>query len=211
MFTHPVALSVALDHAHIRVDTPQRALTLQRVVRIAALISIATLIGGCSSSDPELETTTPSRDTHTDITLEAHEREVIYGEDTRRDLYQVDEPALATLARTSIMAMISESNVNVSSDGAVTLLGGTLQRRYQLCEGQRYGDQITASSCSATLIDDDVIVTAGHCVELQAECETKRFVLGYHMESESDLAPLTAGDVFSCQQLILSVNTNALD
>ena len=37
------------------------------------------------------------------------------------------------------------------------------------------------------------------------------FVLGYHMEGPNSLAAISSDQVFSCQELILSVNTLALD
>lgn len=159
---------------------------------------------------PHTQTTTPTT-THEDVRLETAQQEVVYGEDDRQDVYEVEDPALEQLARRSIMAMISSRSITIDQDGSVSLRAGTLDQRYGLCSNQRYQEQITAASCSATLIDDDLIVTAGHCVETQAECESQKWVLGYLMEDESQLGPMNSADVFGCGQLVLSLNTNTLD
>ena len=183
---------------------------------LSSCLLIVAGLSGCSSQTESSDRSSPvtrlgePATTHS-VSLEVRQDQVIYGEDTRRDLYEVDDPELERLARRSIMAMFSENALQANDDGSITVRGNTLGSRYGLCEDQRYRDQPAASSCSATLVDDDLIVTAGHCIETQDECESKRFVLGYAMNSEDELASLTSDQVFSCRQLVLSVNTNSLD
>ena len=56
-----------------------------------------------------------------------------------------------------------------------------------------------------------MIVTAGHCVESQAECESKRFVFGYYMQDSNNLAPINTNQVFNCQRLLSNINRFPLD
>jgi len=106
--------------------------------------------------------------------------------------------------------MISSQAIQVLDNGSVALRATTLANSYGLCLDQRFRDQPTAASCSATLIDDDLLVTAGHCLGSQQECQAQRFVLGYQMELEG-LAPLSSGDVFSCQQLVMTYDDGQVD
>lgn len=145
----------------------------------------------------------------TSVQLASASQEVIYGADTRVEVYQASD-ALAEKARRSIFAMISAQAIDMSDPSDVGLFADTLGSSYGLCPDQRFRDQPTASSCSATLIDDDLLVTAGHCIGSQAECRAQRFVLGYYMEQEG-LAPLSASDVFLCEELVLSYDDGEVD
>ena len=169
-------------------------------------------LGGCTPHSKDSHQVLDSSSTVAPpVLLEERHDKVIYGEDTRQDVYELEDPDLERLARRSIMAMFSADSVRVGDDGQVSLQSTTLGQRYQLCNDQRYISQPAAASCSSTLIDDDLIVTAGHCVGTQAECQSKRFILGYQMDSAEDLAPITSESVFSCSPLVLSVDTNGLD
>ena len=106
--------------------------------------------------------------------------------------------------------MISADRIDQSDPSDVTLSAQTLESSYGVCSDQRFREQITAASCSATLIEDDLIVTAGHCIGSQAECLSQRFVLGYLME-EDGLAPLSSSDVFYCLQLLVSYDDGEAD
>ncbi len=173
-------------------------------------------MGACTQEKDDLASSLPPKgitvSDSSNIDLKSQQNKVIYGEDTRQDVYELVDAELEQRARRSIVAMFDSGNLSINnSSGVVTVQGGTLGRRYRLCNGQRYRNQVTAASCSATLIDDDIIVTAGHCVETQAECETKRFVFGYYMQNGTSLAPINSNQVFTCQRLLSNINTSALD
>ena len=168
----------------------------------ASLICLLSL-SACLSPQP---TEQPQRP---ELTLATAQSEVIYGEDTRVDVYQAPDE-LAQRARRSIMAMIPSDRIDESDPSNIELRAATVGQNYRLCDDQRFRDQLAAASCSATLIEDDLIVTAGHCITSQEDCLGQRFVLGYLMEANG-LAPLSSSDVFSCQQLILTYNDNEVD
>ena len=41
----------------------------------------------------------------------------------------------------------------------------TLKDTYHLCSGERFEEQPAAATCSGVLIDKDLLITAGHCIE----------------------------------------------
>lgn len=135
--------------------------------------------------------------------LQTTESPAIYGEDDRLDWYAVTDPALRDLTSHAIVAFIEPSNLDESDPFQVTIDAPTLQQTTRLCEGERFTSQPAAASCSATLIDDDLILTAGHCARGRQMCESMRFVFRYYMESEGALATILHEDVFRCAEVVV--------
>lgn len=79
----------------------------------------------------------------------------------------------------------------------------TLAETQSLCPGQRFADQPAAAFCSGTLIDDDLVLTAGHCIENQEACERTRFVFDYFFEAPGTLASVSRSDVYGCRRLVV--------
>ena len=126
---------------------------------------------------------------------------VVYGEDDRTDVYAHEDPFWRDIARTSIVALIPRGAVRFDPSGQVTIQAGTLGEGRNLCDGQRFYDDPTAANCSGTLIDDDLVLTAGHCVETQSDCEGYYYVFDYHYAAEGVLEEIDVNDVYECRQL----------
>ena len=102
--------------------------------------------------------------------LGSEENPVIYGEDERMDYYAHSNEQLKTITRESIVALIDQSILDLCTDpNDVQINAATLEDAYSLCPSEAFLDQPTAASCSGTLIDDDLVLTAGHCVENDAD------------------------------------------
>jgi MYXO-CTERM domain-containing protein len=138
---------------------------------------------------------------------------VVYGTDDRQDVYAHPDMNLRTLAQQSIVALMRDTAIDVSDPMAVRYTGTTTLREAQdLCPGQRFENDPTHAHCSGTLIDNDIVLTAGHCftapgadAAMPNNCANTRFVFKYHHEAAGRLAPITAADVFSCAEIITSV------
>ncbi len=46
------------------------------------------------------------------------------------------------------------------------------QELLQLCAEEPFVDQPAVASCSGVLIDEDLVLTVGHCFEVEARCDT---------------------------------------
>ncbi|MBN1946500.1 MAG: trypsin-like peptidase domain-containing protein [Bradymonadales bacterium] len=132
---------------------------------------------------------------------------VVYGEDDRADWYAHPDEALQDLARLSAVALIPLHEVDESDPESIQIEAVSLGEQQDLCDGERFADQPAAAACSATLIDDDLVLTAGHCVVVQAMCHAFRLVFNYRMVDEEQLAPITAEDVFRCKELLVEADT----
>ena len=136
---------------------------------------------------------------------------VIFGEDDRVEVYEVTNTALREAVIRAVPAMIRAGSVNIDeATGRVTFSTLPLGRSRNLCPGEAHFDQPTAPSCSATLIDDDLVLTAGHCVE-GWDCADQRFVFGWYYDAEGMIHPRAEADVFSCAEVLVSENTLAND
>ncbi|MEM9071671.1 MAG: serine protease [Myxococcota bacterium] len=136
---------------------------------------------------------------------------VVYGVDDRTDVFAHPSMFWRDLAERSIVALVDEGDLDESDPENVQVLGSTLGVARGLCEGERFRDQPTGANCSGTLIDFDLVLTAGHCVEDTFECAETRFVFDYFYEADGRLATIESSDVYRCGELVVSVDDGSLD
>ena len=168
--------------------------------RSLVALSLFSCVGQSCSQPTDLKGAPPS--TSTDA--------VVYGTDDRRDYYDSSNETLRQLTRESIVALINPWTIDASDPEHVQFAGPTLAESHQLCEGERFGEQPTAAFCSGTLIDDDLVLTAGHCVNpANTDCAAEvRFVFNYYLDSATSLAPITTADIYGCQEVVAFAQGN---
>lgn len=127
--------------------------------------------------------------------------EAIYGVDNRVDVYQSDNALLRKLSL-STAAMIPHENLVLSEDKA-TIKGSLYKDTYRLCPEEKFQEQVTAAYCSGTLIDKDIILTAGHCVMNSMDCPTNSWVFDFRANSQKQsTVQVAASSVYQCQKVI---------
>lgn len=135
---------------------------------------------------------------------------VVYGEDDRRDYYDHSDDSLRQITRESLVAVIPMELISVNEEGWVTVEGPTLTEHANLCEGERFADQIVASTCSGVLISDDLVLTAGHCFA-ELDCGSYSFVTGYYYSAENRLNAIDSNNLYRCADLVLRRNSAGVD
>jgi len=109
---------------------------------------------------------------------------IIRPPDDRLD-YFATTPTLQTIGN-SVAAQIGTDSLTDNGDGTFTINSGTLASDFSpLCAGERFGDQPTAASCTATLVAPDVLITAGHCLDdngTRRDLSTFYFVFDYDIK-----------------------------
>ncbi len=80
---------------------------------------------------------------------------VVYGADDRVEVYNHPNAELRGIAEQSIVALMPSSRISQEPNGTYSLFTNSLKDSRDLCEGELFGDQPTAASCSGVLIDDD--------------------------------------------------------
>jgi hypothetical protein len=140
---------------------------------------------------------------------------VIYGDDDRLDLFEVEDPALIALA-SSTAAMVRKNVIHYDDvSNTYSLTTQVFGERYRLCQDEPFREQRTAPICSGFLVAPDILITAGHCVQDQDSCDTAQFVFDFALFRNSDDQPhdnIPRRNVYSCEKLIHSeVHVNSAD
>jgi hypothetical protein len=140
---------------------------------------------------------------------------VVYGTDNRMDVYAHPNAALRALAEQATVALMNPSAFNATNPSNVTFNASTLQSSYNLCSTERFLSDPTPAFCSGTLIDDDLVLTAGHCITSATACANTRFVFKFYRTAANVLQTVTTADIFSCTSIVArqqaTVNGRNLD
>jgi hypothetical protein len=122
---------------------------------------------------------------------------LIYGDDQRRDVYEVEGEGLRRLALDSTAALIGNDLLHRQGDGTMTIEAPTLGEAANLCADQPFRLQPTAAACSAVLVDDQLLLTAGHCAT-EETCRDQVWVFGYALARAGGAPSLREGDLYRC-------------
>ncbi|WP_224248393.1 serine protease [Hyalangium gracile] len=140
---------------------------------------------------------------------------VVYGTDNRMDVYAHPDATLRARAQQATVALMRPSSINTSNPNNVTFSASTLKAAFNLCTTERFLEDPTPAFCSGTLIDDDLVLTAGHCITSASDCSNTRFVFNFYRPTASTLQTVTTADVFACQTIVArqqsTVNGRNLD
>jgi hypothetical protein len=153
--------------------------------RGAALLAGLTVMVGCAAPP-----------------IEEGERALIYGDDQRRDVYAVDSDLWRDLALQSTAALIGQDLLQRQRDGTIAVAGPSLGEAANLCADQPFRQQPAAAACSAVLVDDQLLLTAGHCATAET-CPDQVWVFGYALARPGGEISLRAGDLYRCRSVPL--------
>jgi V8-like Glu-specific endopeptidase len=137
----------------------------------------------------------------------SREDAVIYGTDDRLEYYQETDPSAAALLRDSTVVMVDKTVVDSTNPNDIQLVGDSVMTFYGTCAGERFASEPTPGSCSGTLIDDDLVLTAGHCVTNATDCAANQFVFHFYEADAGQLATITSNDVYNCKRLVVQKNS----
>jgi len=127
---------------------------------------------------------------------------VVYGADDRMEVFEHPDAELRRIAEDSIVALIPNFRLSRESDGTYGFYAESLAELRGLCPDERFGDQPTAASCSGVLIDDDLVLTAGHCMDAHTPCDSYAYVFNYLLDEPNHLATIRDEDVYSCARVV---------
>jgi V8-like Glu-specific endopeptidase len=137
--------------------------------------------------------------------MAAPKARVIYGNDDRLDYYEVQDP-LWKASADSTVALIRAADLS-DNNGITTIVTVPYGQVYQLCPSERFWSQQSAAICSGFLVRSDLVVTAGHCISSQDDCDKTRMVLGFQITDPNSLPHTVATDqVYSCAKIVHTVS-----
>lgn len=121
---------------------------------------------------------------------------VIYGSDTRQEnTLQFKDLAAA------VAVVVPDYRIELQSHQTYRLKTQSYKDFYGLCEGHRFQEQPVLGVCTATLIAEDLVLTASHCLDHRKRCEGLKFIFGWDWAmAQSDL--LSVDQVYSCAEVV---------
>jgi hypothetical protein len=124
---------------------------------------------------------------------------VIYGADDRRDVADVDDRRWREIALGSTLARIPAAHLRRRA-AAIEVQAPALADARRSCPEERFGLQPSAAECSSVLVDDDLLLTAAHCVDLP--CASQLWALGYAVVEAEHVTNLREQDLFQCRSVV---------
>lgn len=130
---------------------------------------------------------------------------VINGADDRRELYELPLGSQREVLERGVAALMWAHRVDVAAP--VALRAVTARETLSLCADERFADEPSAAFCSATLIDDDLVLTAGHCLgddlaEANERCKRLWVVFDDHYLEPGRLALDSVSDIYACRRVV---------
>ena len=126
---------------------------------------------------------------------------IVYGDDNRMEPYEA--PAAIQLLGKSTAVMVP-TNKLVNFNNFYMLPPSTLKEDINLCDGEKFENQLSAGLCSGFLVGPDLLVTAGHCVTSRFDCEKNSWVFDYEVKESTKRADVVTNgtNVFRCKRVI---------
>lgn len=129
---------------------------------------------------------------------------VVYGDDDRVEVYEAGRDT-QRLAR-STAVKIFRRDLFDNGLGQYLLKGRTLAEEQYMCASERFVTQPVAAECSGFLVGPDLMVTAGHCIEDQQDCDSSVWVFDYQMTpGRSTLTTVPVANSYGCSKVIRKV------
>jgi hypothetical protein len=110
---------------------------------------------------------------------------IVYGMDDRVEYYETDSAVAQTRMSESMVALFPLNAFD--ADGRLSSATPSVSQKLRLCPGEPFADQPAAAFCSGVLVDQDLVLTAGHCVRLYGLSQLV-IATGYYYASSGELA-----------------------
>jgi V8-like Glu-specific endopeptidase len=129
---------------------------------------------------------------------------IIQGIDDRKQWYEVEREDQRERMRLSVAAIVG---IREPSDRSMTTeyeLSGPTLEEIGFCADERFASERPAAACSATLVDDDVVLTAGHCLD-DRPCEELAIVFDFYYSRSNVMATTRFAypeNVYYCRRIV---------
>lgn len=140
---------------------------------------------------------------------------IIYGEDNRQDVNEINNTKIQRISK-AIAGRVSNYQYNDTDPKEITFdRVESLSWSMRVCSDQRFATQPTVVDCTGFLIGEDILVTAGHCIdtrrheyknEKSGACGTHSWLFDYKTENSGnvDLSNTSHNNLYKCKRVIYS-------
>ena len=175
-----------------------------RPLEALALLLVGAQLAACS--DPAFS----SSDSHwagaTPAEIGQSRQRYVNGEDDRLDYFELEDDDLRAGVEQFVVALTSNTLTPVLARNETALLQ-TWGELDNLCVGEPFADQPAAVFCSGVLVDWDLVLTSGHCVDV-LPLSALRVVFDYYYREPGVLA-VSDDSVYGVRQVLASANDSS--
>ncbi|MCY4644719.1 MAG: serine protease [Bacteriovoracales bacterium] len=133
------------------------------------------------------------------------EKRVIYGEDGRFEVYLFPRPRFKEFAK-STSAMLKKERLTFSPEkNRYTLKNSLLLGEIKnFCPSERFlNSPAGVAHCSGFLVGEDLLLTAGHCVKWQPQCEGHFWHFGFEMRPNGSWpSSFSPEELYRCVEVV---------
>lgn len=127
----------------------------------------------------------------------------IYGKDSRQEAIPGEFVTEQALRATAVLLPRRNFNRASQDSKSLRLESYSIDKRHRLCEADPFGSQPAPGFCTAFLVGDDIMVTAGHCINSQSLCQDTAVLFDFAADKEGTVPTEFSDDqVFLCEEII---------
>ena len=127
----------------------------------------------------------------------------IYGKDDRVDFFSASAD-MQKLSDSVVSFWDAGKTVFDPVSKAYTLKTDKFGDKLNLCPGEKFRDQTIGAFCSGSLVGEDMVMTAGHCITDETKCAATKLIFGYAVKKKGGQAPaqIAQEEVYSCKKIV---------
>ncbi len=135
--------------------------------------------------------------------VSSREEALIYGEIDFVDAYAHPDPALRQIARESVGGILDRRLISGGVPRTIRV-GEAIEADFGVpyCEDEPFRDEPLLVNCSGALIDDDLFLTAAHCIPTQDFCDQFAIVFDWLYTSSGTLESIDPEDIYQCMEIV---------
>lgn len=125
----------------------------------------------------------------------------VFGVDDRIDRYQIKDSTVLNAAISSA-ALVPKVNLSIEGD-KVKYIDRKLGKDFGFCSESKFSSNSAIANCSGALIGEDLILTAGHCIDDKMDfgCDDYSVVFDYARTSDSAVV-LKKENIYNCKKIL---------
>ena len=124
----------------------------------------------------------------------------VYGEDQRYLVSEDSTPAILHWSKS--VASQLRTNPQSVGQGKSRITWKSLKEHIGLCEDQKFSNVPTFSRCSGFLVEEDLLVTAGHCVNDLNDCKKYKWAFTSEAQFDGEQIEIKDNDLYTCIEIV---------